>query len=248
MFLKNVLLEVSNEIAVITIHRPEALNALNEDTFKDLEALFKLHLKNQSIKGCIIKGAGEKAFVAGADILEFENMTSDEALLKSNYGKYVFDLIETSQFPVVALIDGYALGGGMELALACHFRFATEQSKMGFPEVNLGILPGWGGTYRLQNSCGKSIAMELILTGDMITAERALALNMINGIFSSAEIENHCLSFIEKIASKSPKAVLRIMNYFGSNEITPYHESHAFSELAKTEEFKKGVQRFLKRI
>ena len=171
---ENILIELENNIAILTINRPSKLNALNIDTINDLHKAIKTLGKNKEIQVILITGSGEKAFVAGADISEFAHFTIAEgAQLASEGQEKLFDLIENLKTPVIAAINGFALGGGLELAMSCHFRIASDNAKMGLPEVSLGVIPGYGGTQRLPQLIGKGRAMELIMTANMIDAETA---------------------------------------------------------------------------
>jgi len=180
MAFKNILLELKAPIATITINRPKKLNALNTATFYELgDALTKIE-KDNSIRGIIIKGAGDKAFVAGADIAEIQTLGLQDGIEFSRIGQKIFNMIETSTKPVIALIKGFALGGGCELAMACHIRLATGHAKFGQPEVNLGLIPGYGATQRLPRLIGRGRALEFLLTGDLISAERAYEIGLVN--------------------------------------------------------------------
>ena len=171
---KTLLVEIDNGICIITINRPDKLNALNKEVFDDLDAAIDDVYKNPEIRSVVITGAGNKAFVAGADISEFLELDLSEATELSARGHKVFDKIENSPKPIVAAVNGFALGGGCELALACHFIYASENAKFGQPEVNLGLIPGYGGTQRLTQLVGRNLAMELLMSGNMISAKEAM--------------------------------------------------------------------------
>src|SRR6476659_669326 len=179
---KTLLVEIDNGICIITINRPDKLNALNKEVFDDLNAAIDDVYKNPEIRSVIITGAGNKAFVAGADISEFLELDLSEATALSSRGHRVFNKIENSPKPIVAAVNGFALGGGCELALACHFIYASENAKFGQPEVNLGLIPGYGGTQRLTQAAGKGRAMELIMSGKMISAKEAMQYGIVNEI------------------------------------------------------------------
>src|SRR6476659_5024153 len=180
---KTLLVEIDNGICIITINRPDKLNALNKEVFNDLDAAIDDVYKNPEIRSAIITGAGNKAFVAGADISEFLELDPSEATKLSARGHKVFDKIENSPKPIVAAVNGFALGGGCELALACHFIYASENAKFGQPEVNLGLIPGYGGTQRLTQLVGKGKSMELQMAATIIDANEALRLGLVNKVF-----------------------------------------------------------------
>jgi len=197
---ENILIDVENNIATITINRPSKLNALNINTIYDLNKAIKTLGKNKEVKVILLTGSGEKAFVAGADIAEFSEFTIEEGTGLASDGQIqLFDLIENLKTPVIAAINGFALGGGLELAMACHFRIASDNAKMGLPEVSLGVIPGYGGTQRLPQLIGKGRAMELIMTASMIDAETAKNYGLVNHVVPQAEL----LDFAKGIAQKS---------------------------------------------
>jgi enoyl-CoA hydratase len=206
MELENVLIEKRGRVAVITVNRPDKLNALNTPTRRDiLSALDKLE-RNEDVRVVVITGAGEKAFIAGADINEFAGMTAvkQRAAMK---GRRAFDAVEDFSKPVIAMINGFCLGGGCELALACDIRIASTKAKLGQPEIKLGIIPGGGGTQRLTRIIGEGKAMELILTGDFISAEEALNLGLVNYVYAPEELEAKTMELANKIAEMSPVAL-----------------------------------------
>src|SRR5438045_872824 len=178
MTYQTLLTELNDGILIITINRPEKLNALNQQVQKELDEIFDEVNSNDEIRGVVLTGAGPKAFVAGADISEFTNFTSGQAKAMSENGHRIFNKIESTSKPVIAAVNGFALGGGCELAMACHMRVASENAKFGQPEINLGLIPGYGGTQRMSSYIGKGKAMELMLTADMISAQEALDLNL----------------------------------------------------------------------
>ncbi|HEU4391522.1 MAG TPA: enoyl-CoA hydratase-related protein [Blastocatellia bacterium] len=206
MALQNVLIEKRGRVAVITVNRPDKLNALNTQTRRDiLEALDQLEL-DEEIRVVVITGAGQKAFVAGADISEFAGKTAvdQRAVMK---GRRAFDAVEDFPKPVIAMINGFALGGGCELALACDIRVASKTAKLGQPEIKLGIIPGGGGTQRLTRLVGEGKAMELILTGDMIGADEAEKLGLVNYVVEPDQLETKTMEIAGKIAEMSPVAL-----------------------------------------
>ncbi len=206
MELENVLVEKRGHVGVITVNRPDKLNALNSGTRRDiLIALDKLE-SNEAVRVVVITGAGEKAFIAGADINEFAGMTAvkQRTVMK---GRRAFDAVEDFSKPVIAMINGFCLGGGCELALACDIRVASTRAKLGQPEIKLGIIPGGGGTQRLTRLIGEGKAMELILTGDFISAEEALRLGLVNHLYDPEELEAKTMELANKIAEMSPVAL-----------------------------------------
>lgn len=249
---KNLSLELEDNIAIITIRRGAKLNALNYETVEDLrQAMHEVH-QNNDIKGAIITGEGEKAFAAGADIAELAKLDEIGAKRYSQNGQDVYAMIENCPKPVVAAVNGYALGGGCELALACHMRIAVENAKFGLPEVKLGTLPGFGGTQRLTASIGKAKTMELIMTGDMISAEEAHKLDLVNHVTASQEaMMEKSKEILKKIATSGPVAVSMVIklvnNFYSSYEVGYLKEAMYFGHSASTEDFHEGMQAFLEK-
>jgi enoyl-CoA hydratase len=206
MALENVLIERRGRIAIVTVNRPDKLNALNIATRNDILAAFEQLERDDEVRVVVITGAGEKAFIAGADINEFAGMTAikQRTLMK---GRRAFDSVEDFPKPVIAMINGFALGGGCELALSCDIRIASSKARLGQPEIKLGIIPGGGGTQRLTRLIGEGKAMELILTGDMISAEEARQLGLVNHVFAPEELESKTMELANKIADMSPVAL-----------------------------------------
>ncbi|MCE2788538.1 MAG: enoyl-CoA hydratase-related protein [Saprospiraceae bacterium] len=237
-----------NHIYTLTIHRPEALNALNKLVFNELEAFFTTHANDPEIKGVIITGAGEKAFVAGADIKEFSSLNADQGMMLSKRGQDIFFLIERFHVPVIAAVNGFALGGGCELAMACHLRIASQSARFGQPEVNLGLIPGYGGSQRLPQLIGKAKAMELLLTGNMVSAEEAFRLGLVNEITDSGNVLNRCREIIQIISTKAPLAIketIRILENPGLNNSQGYEDEHiTFGNLLVTEDSREGASAF----
>ena len=199
MTFKNILLSKKDRLAQITIHRPKKLNALNKDTIVELSSAFEALEEDTNTKVIILTGSGEKAFVAGADISEFANFSEEEGSRLARAGqKMLFDFIENLSTPVIAAINGFALGGGLELAMSCHFRIASDNAKMGLPEVSLGVIPGYGGTQRLPQLVGKGKAMEMIMTAGMISADEAKEYGLVNHVTTQEEL----IPLTEKIAGK----------------------------------------------
>lgn len=252
MSYENILEEVKEEILLITINREKKLNALNRDTLKELHLSVKNAQNNKSIGGIIITGEGEKAFVAGADISEFSSFNQEEGRALSKEGHdQVFDLIANSDKPIIAAVNGFALGGGLELALACHIRIASDNAKLGLPEVTLGLIPGYGGTQRLTQLVGKGKAMEMILTADMISAEEALAFGLVNKVVSQDQLIETSFTLMKKIISRSPDAIAAAINAINAS-LDPSKdgfktEIDEFGKCFGTADFKEGVSAFLEK-
>ena len=249
---KNLLFEEVNNIAKVTINRPDKLNALNNETFTELDKLFDYIREAKSISVVIITGAGEKAFVAGADIKELSVLDEKSGVKFSLFGQSVFNKIEKLNKPVVAAVNGFALGGGCELALACHIRLASENARFGQPEVNLGIIPGYGGTQRLARQVGKGLAMEYILTGDMITAAEAFRIGLVNKVYSSEELLAKAYEMAEKIISKGKLAIAASISSINSVDNLNLeeglkYEADEFGSCCETDEFIEGTSAFLEK-
>lgn len=247
---ESVLTEIKNNVLVITINRPDKLNALNKLTIEELHETLVEAENQKEIRAVVITGAGNKAFVAGADIAEFANFSVEQGKQLSSIGHFkIFNFIENYSKPVIAAVNGFALGGGLELALACHIRVCTENAKMGFPEVSLGVIPGYGGTQRLAQIIGKGKAFEMIVTADMINAQDAYKWGMVNYVTSPEELLNKCLEITAKIASKSPTAIktaIKVINAGYNNKQNGYEvEIEEFGKSFGTSDFKEGVSAFL---
>lgn len=251
MTFKHLLTSLNDGLLTITINRPEKLNALNREVIDEFDALFNDVYDNDVIRGVIITGSGTKAFVAGADISEFTSFTAEEAKAMSANGHRVFNKIETSPKPVVAAVNGFALGGGCELAMACHFRIASDNAKFGQPEINLGLIPGYGGTQRLIRYVGKAKGMELLLTADMITATEALQFGLVNYVVSQDELLTRCTGLLTKIKSKSSLVIDQLIacanSYYHKEEDGFALEIDEFSKCISTEDFKEGTAAFLEK-
>ncbi|MBS1645395.1 MAG: enoyl-CoA hydratase/isomerase family protein [Bacteroidetes bacterium] len=209
---QTILTELKDGIFTITINRPDKLNALNKDVIQELGSAMDEVYSNAEIKSVLLTGSGEKAFVAGADISEFTSLdAAGGAALAAKGQQLVFDKIENCPKPVVAAVNGFSLGGGCELAMSCHFRTASENAKFGQPEVNLGLIPGYGGTQRLTQLIGKGKAMELMMTGDMIGAEEAKSLGLVNHVFPASELIAASEKILSKINTKAPIAVQQVI-------------------------------------
>jgi enoyl-CoA hydratase len=247
---KNILATVKDQIQTITISRPEKMNALNLLTLEEIKTAMDLAIKNSIVRGIIITGAGEKAFVAGADISEIANVEAGQGKKFSENGQAVFLAIENSPKPVIAAVNGFALGGGCELAMACHIRIASDNAKFGLPEVTLGIIPGYGGTQRMTALVGKGKALELMMTADMISAAEAKEIGLVNHVTTQAELIGKAEEIIRKIAQRAPLAiagVIRSANSFSGDPKGYLTEAAAFEDCCKTEDFKEGTKAFLEK-
>jgi enoyl-CoA hydratase len=250
--LQNLELSIKDNILTITINREKNLNALNHATMAELKETFMSIYDDQDLKGIIITGAGEKAFVAGADITEFAGINEVNGRKFAESGQEIFNLIENCNLPVIAAVNGFALGGGCELAMACHFRIASKNARFGQPEVNLGILPGYGGTQRLTHLVGRGKAIELMLTGDTITADEALTLGLVNHVVETkAELLDLAHSIMAKISAKAPLAVGLVIDcvnaVFRSEENGFQTEANAFAKCCGTEDFTEGAAAFVEK-
>lgn len=247
----SILTAVENGVLTITINRPDKLNALNKNTVKEIGVAIQQGISNPDVKAMIITGSGPKAFVAGADISEFVGLSVAEGKQLAQQGQDVFKSIENSPKPVIAAVNGFALGGGCELAMACHMRVASDNAKFGQPEVNLGLIAGYGGTQRLTQYVGKSKSIELHLTADMINAEQALQLGLVNHVTAPDQLMGKCIEIIEKIKTKSPKAVesaIRAINACYEDGVNGYEtEINEFGNCFATEDFKEGTTAFLEK-
>lgn len=249
---ENILIEQREAIATVIINRPNKLNALNRDTIQDLHDALQALDVDKKIKAIIITGSGEKAFVAGADIAEFSNFSVKEGGQLARKGQQVlFDFVENLATPVIAAVNGFALGGGLELAMACHFRIASANAKMGLPEVSLGVIPGYGGTQRLPQLIGKGRANEMIMTAGMIDAQKALAYGLVNDVVPQEELLPLCEKIAQKIANNSPVAIsyaIKAVNAGFNSTIDGYQEEiKAFGACFGTEDFKEGTTAFLEK-
>ena len=249
---QNLLVNVENKIATVTINRPEKLNALNNQVIDELAKVFNSFKDNDDVYVIILTGSGEKAFVAGADISELNKLNMISGKEFSEKGQGVFNLIENLNKPVIAAVNGFALGGGSELALSCHIRVASENARFGQPEVNLGIIPGYGGTQRLTRLINSGRAMEYILTGDMINAEEAYRIGLVNHVYSQAELMEKAKELANKIVSKGQQAIrlaiksVNIVDEVSAKEGQAY-EASLFAICCGTEDFKEGTAAFLEK-
>ena len=249
---QNILFEIKNHTGLVTVNRPDKLNALNGQTIDELEDIFSSIKNNPEVFVVVITGSGEKAFVAGADIAELNVLNIISAKEFSEKGNRVFRAIETLDKPVIAAVNGFALGGGCELALACHIRIASENAKFGQPEVNLGIIPGYGGTQRLARVINSARALEMILTGDMVSADEAFRIGLINKIFPQAELVDKAMEIADKISSKGQQAIrfaLKAVKATDNISLTEglAYEASLFALVCGTEDFKEGTAAFLEK-
>lgn len=247
-----IVVEIKTRTAYITINRPDKLNALNAQAKSELKQAFESIKNDSNVDVVVLSGAGEKGFVAGTDIKELTELNTESGKVFSEGGQSVFNLIENLGKPVIAAVNGYALGGGMELALACHIRVASENAKFGQPEVNLGIIPGYGGTQRLARLVGKGRAMEMILTGDQIDAQEAHRIGLVNKVVPQAELLKTAETIAQKILSKGQLAVrfaLKAVNMTAETNLTDGQalEASLFGLCCGTEDFKEGTKAFLEK-
>jgi enoyl-CoA hydratase len=247
-----ILCEVKNGVLVITINRPDKLNALNIQTIEELHDTLVEAENQPEIRAVIITGAGQKAFVAGADISEFANFSVEQGKLLSANGHFkIFNFIENFSKPMIAAVNGFALGGGLELAMACHIRVVSENAKMGLPEVSLGVIPGYGGTQRLAQLLGKGKAFEMILTADMISAQDAYKWGLANYVTTQENLLDKCFEITGKIATKSPTAVrtaIKVINAGYNNSLNGFEvEIEEFGKSFGTKDFREGVNAFLEK-
>ena len=252
MSYQTLLLDIKDNIAVVTLNRPDKLNALNEQTISDLDSIFEELKENELVYVVVLTGSGEKAFVAGADIKELNKLDMISAKEFAEKGQAVFNKIDKFDKPVIAAVNGFALGGGCELALACHIRLASDNAKFGQPEVNLGIIPGYGGSQRLARLINTGRAMEYILTADMISADEAYRIGLVNKVYTQNELLDKAIEMAKKItmkgqqairmAVKAVKAVDQMSLKDGQNL-----EASLFALCCGTEDFKEGTSAFLEK-
>jgi enoyl-CoA hydratase len=247
----SLLVQKDNGICTVTINRPDKLNALNKTVFDELNIVLDDIQGDHSIKSAIITGAGNKAFVAGADITEFGGLNKDSAMALALRGQQTFHRIEHSPKPIIAAVNGFALGGGCELAMACHFRLASENAKFGQPEVSLGLIPGYGGTQRLVQLMGKGKALEILMSGQMIDAQTALQYHLVNYITSSETLLARTRELLDVINSKAPLAVagcIRAVNAVFDETKDGYAvEIEEFGNAFDTEDMTEGTTAFLEK-
>ncbi len=251
MTYSTLLTQLENGILTITINRPDKLNALNAAVFTDISNAVDEVNNNPAIKSAIITGSGAKAFVAGADITEFAGLTKESAMALAKRGQDIFFKIEHSKKPIIAAVNGFALGGGCELAMACHFRIASDNAKFGQPEVNLGLIPGYGGTQRLTQLIGKGRALELLISASIIDAAAALRYGLVNYVVPPEELLDKAKSLLQVINSKAPIAVAKCIEttnaVFDENKNGFEEEIKAFGECFDTVDMKEGTSAFLQK-
>jgi enoyl-CoA hydratase len=252
MNFENIIVTSENGIGQITINRPSKLNALNVATIQELHNAFKQLDADTATQVIIITGEGEKAFVAGADISEFAHFSVEEGAQLSQQGQeLLFDFVENLRTPVIAAVNGFALGGGLELAMSCHFRVASDNAKMGLPEVSLGVIPGYGGTQRLPQLVGKGRAMEMVMTAGMIDAETAKSYGLVNHVVAQAELLEFTKGIASKIQRNSPAAISQAIKAVNANfkdGVDGYKtEIKSFGKCFGTEDFKEGTTAFLEK-
>ena len=255
--LTTILTERVGNIFLITINRPDKLNALNKMVMEELGQAVDEVYQNRGIRSAIITGSGNKAFVAGADIGEFLGLTKEEGLHLAKRGQEIFLRIENSPKPFIAAVNGFALGGGCELAMACHFRLCNQQAKFGLPEVNLGLIPGYGGTQRLTQLIGKGKAMELMMTATMVGADEALQLGLVNYVVPAEELLVRSKEILQTIGGKAPLAIAKVIECVNVAVVSDSaytngksgfeKEQEAFAECFATEDMKEGVAAFLEK-
>jgi enoyl-CoA hydratase len=243
--------EMDQHCLVVTINRPDKLNALNQQVIADLDAVMDRVYKFHEIRSVIITGAGDKSFVAGADIKEFSSLTKEQATALSKKGQDLFTKIENAPKPVVACVNGFALGGGCELAMACHFIIASENAVFGQPEVNLGIMVGYGGSQRLTQKVGKGRAMEMIVTGNNITAQQALDFGLVNYVVPHSYVLHKAKSILASSHEKAPVAVahsIQAINAAWDEKVDGYQvEADLFGQCFTTDDAKEGIQAFIEK-
>jgi enoyl-CoA hydratase len=247
---KTLLTSLDKGILTVTVSRPDKMNALNKEVMSDLDAVINEIETNTEVKAVIITGSGEKAFVAGADISEFVGLTKEEGQVLAKKGQDIFSRIENSSKPIVAAVNGFALGGGCELSMACHFRVASDNAKFGQPEVNLGLIPGYGGTQRLVQLIGKGRALELLMSGNMIDASIALEYGLVNHVVPKDDLLPKARMILEQIITKAPLAIAKCISaanaVFGPGD--GYEaELKGFGECFVTNDMKEGTSAFLEK-
>lgn len=249
--MENLKIDHADGILTISISRPEALNALNLKTLSELITVLQQTYQHTDYKGIILTGEGDKAFVAGADIKELSALTREQAFAFAQNGQRLFKLMEDCPKPIIAAVNGYALGGGCELAMACHIRIASDDAKFGQPEVNLGIIPGYGGTQRLTQLVGRGKALELMMTGDLITATEAKAIGLVNHVVAKEELMDVAGKMMRRILSKGPLAVSNVIKSvnagFGFEQAGYEAEANNFAACTTTEDFKEGTEAFIQK-
>ena len=248
----NLLIQDQAAIRVIAVNRPDKLNALNHETLRELHQAFDHAAAEEAVRVVVLTGSGPKAFVAGADIAQMSGLSPVQARDFSRLGQSLMRRIETLGKPVIAMVNGFALGGGMELAMACHLRVAADSAKLGQPEINLGLIPGFGGTQRLLRLAGRSAALELCLLGQPVDAQRALALHLVQRVVPAAELETETMKLAAQLAGSAPQALRGILDAVlvggeASLEVGLDYETQCFALAFSTEDMKEGTAAFLAR-
>lgn len=251
MTYKNILFQIEKPVCTITVNRPDKLNALNKETITEIGKAVKAAEDDHSVRVIILTGAGNKSFVAGADIAEFASYTAEQGKELARHGQRVFNAIEQCSKPVIAAVNGFALGGGCELAMACHIRYASENARFGQPEVKLGLTPGYAGTQRLPRLIGTGRAIELLITGDMMDAQEAYRTGLVNKVTTQDELMNACLQLAAKIVQQAPVAIAEVLKCVHDYHSKPADgfetEIHSFGNCITTEDFKEGTAAFLEK-
>lgn len=250
MIFENIQLSKEDKIAIITINRPESLNALNAQTIKEISSALDNLASDHEVRVIILTGSGEKSFVAGADIKEFSDFNQEKAEeLARNGQNILFNKIENLSKPVIAAVNGFALGGGLELAMSCHIRYASENAKLGLPEVTLGLIPGYGGTQRLPKLVGKGIANEMIFSAKMIVAQKAKEIGLVNEVFPIEELLTKTKELAKTIANNSPMAISRAIQATNLSDTDKGFDAEIkfFGELFELDDKKEGVTAFIEK-
>lgn len=252
MNFENLKVELHRNVAIVTINRPDKLNALNQKTIEELHQAFASLTGRDETRALVITGAGEKAFVAGADISEIRDQDPLQAREFSQRGQQLMRRIETTDKPVIAAINGFALGGGLELALACHFRYASENARLGLPEIKLGIIPGFGGTQRLSRLVGRSRALEMMLTGEPIDAQSAERYGLVQGVMPAGQVLDHAIGIAEGLSKAAPHAVRAILEATDRGLDMPLDqaldfETARFALCCATDDMREGTAAFLEK-
>jgi len=250
MTFENLLLERDGAVAIVTLNRPKVLNALNHQTLAELSACMASLKADEGVRAIILTGSGERSFVAGADINELATQSPVEGQAHARRGQLILDAIEQLGKPVIAAINGFALGGGCELAMACTIRLAADSARFGQPEINLGLMPGYAGSQRLPRLVGKGIAMEMLLTGDMVGAQRAYEIGLVNRVVPAAELMTEARALAQTLAAKAPIAVGFIIDAVNQGLEAPfavgeYLETSLFGTIASSEDMREGTKAFL---